>query len=65
MNEKQRLPSRKPRVMTAGTRCSDNATHLYQQKLVLTSPTSDGQSVSELIGAECVFFVPVRGRGDP
>jgi hypothetical protein len=31
--------------MAVGIRRADHATHLYPQKLALTSPTSDGRSV--------------------
>ena len=37
--------SRKQRLKAVGTRCADNVTTLYPQKLALTSPTGGGRSV--------------------
>jgi len=42
-----------------GTRCADHVTHLYPQKLALTSPTGGGRSVGivrvRTKATECVF----------
>jgi len=35
----------KQRLTAVGTRCADHVTHLYPQKLALTSPTGGGRSV--------------------
>ena len=37
--------SRKQRLTAGGTRCADDVTPLYPQKLPLTSPTGGGRSV--------------------
>ena len=37
--------SRKQRLTAVGTRCADNVTPLYPQKLALTSPTGGGRSI--------------------
>jgi len=37
--------SRKQRLTAVGTRCADNVTPLYPQKLALTSPTGGSRSV--------------------
>ena len=37
--------SRIQRLTAVGTRCADNVTPLYPQKLALTSPTGGGRSV--------------------
>jgi len=37
--------SGKQRLTAVGTRCADHVTHLYPQKLALTSPTGGGRYV--------------------
>ena len=46
MNEKSSVSRYKKQRLTAvGTRCADHVTHLYPQKLALTSSTGGGRSV--------------------
>ena len=45
--------SRKQRLTAVGTRCADQLTPLYPQKLALTSPNGGGRSVG---------IVPVRTK---
>ena len=45
MNKKVAAPARKQRLTAVGIRYVDHMTHLYPQKLALTSPTGGGRSV--------------------
>jgi hypothetical protein len=69
--KKERLRSRKSKLMAVAIRCADRATPLYPLKLTLTSPASGDRSIGivrwrtmprSFFNIQCMFIVKMNLR---